>query len=683
MASEQVRKAKGPRCIALVGPYQSGKTTLLEALLYRCGSIPRQGHLADKNTIGDASPEARALGMGVEVNVATAKFMEESFTFLDCPGSIEFMQDMHECLPACDAAIVVCEADEKKAPALQLILKRLEALQLPHIIFINKVDKSTSRPHEALSWLQPASSLPLVMRELPIWKEGAIAGYIDLALERAFIYRKNAEAEIVSIPPDLSTEEKEGHFALLERLADHDDVIMEQLLSDQEPAQERVMQDLAREAAHGLITSVFFGAAELGNGIDRLLKALRHEVPDVTQTISRLKLKPTNGATALVLKTFYTERGGKISVTRILSGEIADGSIIYGSDGQEARVAGVVALLGQTQTKLIKALTGEIVGISRLESISTGETIGTDRGNTKQLSARDNAPSLFGKAISVHDRKDEVKLTQALTKLIEEDPSLSLHNDGVTHELVLWGQGEIHLRATLQRLKNRFGIDATATPRKIGYQETIRKPIQIRGRHKKQSGGHGQYGDIVVEIKPLPRGQGFVFSDTIVGGSVPKQYIPAVESGIREWLERGPLGFEVVDFAVNLSDGSYHDVDSSEMAFKLAARAAMAEATPKCQPLLLEPIMNLEIHAPSECNARINQIITGHRGQVLGYDNRDGWVGWDAVKAHMPEAEIGSLIVELRSATSGVGTFTFAFDHMAELTGRGADIVVAAHSNKT
>ena len=274
MASEQVRKAKGPRCIALVGPYQSGKTTLLEALLYRCGSIPRQGHLADKNTIGDASPEARALGMGVEVNVATAKFMEESFTFLDCPGSIEFMQDMHECLPACDAAIVVCEADEKKAPALQLILKRLEALQLPHIIFINKVDKSTSRPHEALSWLQPASSLPLVMRELPIWKEGAIAGYIDLALERAFIYRKNAEAEIVSIPPDLSTEEKEGHFALLERLADHDDVIMEQLLSDQEPAQERVMQDLAREAAHGLITSVFFGAAELGNGIDRLLKKM-------------------------------------------------------------------------------------------------------------------------------------------------------------------------------------------------------------------------------------------------------------------------------------------------------------------------------------------------------------------------------------------------------------------------
>ncbi len=682
MAAGQVRHAKGPRCIALVGPYQSGKTTLLEAILFRCGSIPRQGRFADKNTVGDAAPEARALGMGVEVNVATTKFMGESFTFLDCPGSIEFMQDMHDCLPSCDAAIVVCEADEKKAPALQLILKQLEALRIPHFIFINKVDKSTSRPHEALTWLQPASGLPLVMRELPIMKDGAITGYIDLALERAFIYRKNAEAEIVAIPADLSAAEKQGHFALLERLADHDDVIMEQILTDQEPAQDRVMQDLAREAGDGLITPVFFGAAESGNGISRLLKALRHEVPDVTQAATRLNLKSTTGATALVLKTFFTERGGKISVARILSGEIADGSIIYGRGGQETRVAGVVSLLGQAQTKLTKALTGDTVGLSRLEGVATAETIGTVKGSTTQLLARKKTAGLFGKAISVHDRKDEVKLTQSLAKLIEEDPSLSLNHDSMTHELVLWGQGEIHLRAALERLKNKFGLDAATSLRKIGYRETIRKPTQIRGRHKKQSGGHGQYGDIVVEIKPLPRGQGFAFSDTIVGGSVPKQYIPAVENGIREWLVRGPLGFEVVDFAVNLSDGSYHDVDSSEMAFKMAARAAMAEATPNCQPLLLEPIVNLEIHTPSEHTARINQIITGHRGQVLGYDNRDDWAGWDTVKAHMPEAEIASLIVELRSATSGVGTFTFSFDHMAELAGRAAEIVVAAHNTK-
>jgi elongation factor G len=618
----------------------------------------------------------------VELNVATAQFMGESFTFVDCPGSIEFAQDALNALPGCDAAIVVCEADEKKVPALQLILKQLEAQRLPHLIFINKVDKSNSRPHEALTWLQPASALPLVMRELPIWKNGIISGYVDLALERAFIYREHAAAEVVAIPPDLGPLEKDGHFALLERLADHDDEMMEQLLSDLEPARDRVMQDLAREAADGLITPVFFGAGEHGHGVGRLLKALRHEVPDVVQTAARLGLKANAAPTALVLKTFHTDRGGKLSVARVLSGEIPDGSLLYGGSGQEARVASIFSLVGQIQTKLAKAVAGDTVGISRLEGIATGETVATIKGKTGQLVSRGGAPGVFGKAISVHDRKDDVKLTQGLAKLIEEDPSLSLHHVEATHELVLWGQGEMHLRVALARLKNKFGIDAAAAPRKIAYQETVRKPMQVRGRHKKQSGGHGQYGDVIVEIKPLARGQGFAFSDTIVGGAVPKQYIPAVESGVREWLAHGPLGFEVVDFAVNLSDGSYHDVDSSEMAFKIAARIAMVEAMPQCQPLLLEPIVVVEVHTPSEHTSRINQIVTGHRGQVLGFDGRSGWAGWDTIKAHMPEAEIASLIVELRSATSGVGTFTFAFDHMAELTGRAADTVVAAQNGK-
>ena len=238
------------------------------------------------------------------------------------------------------------------------------------------------------------------------------------------------------------------------------------------------------------------------------------------------------------------------------------------------------------------------------------------------------------------------------------------------------------MRKKEKKLKNKFGLQAITAPRRIAYKETIRKSKQLRGRHKKQSGGHGQYGDVIVEIQPLPRGEGFVFSDSVVGGSVPKQYIPAVEQGIREWLQRGPLGFQVVDFAVNLSDGSYHDVDSSEMAFKMAARTAMVEAMPECQPLLLEPISAVEIHIPSEATARINQIVTSHRGQLLGFDGRPDWQGWDTVKAHMPESELDSLIVELRSATSGVGTFNFAFDHMAELTGRAADQVVATQGQK-
>ncbi len=676
------RSSRGSRCIALVGPYQSGKTTLLEALLHRTGAVPRQGKVSTKSTIGDASTEARAHAMSVELNVATTQFMGDSYTFIDCPGSIEFAQDTKGALAGCDAAIVVCEADEKKAPALQLILKQLDELQIPRILFVNKVDKSNSRPHEVLRWLQPASSVPLVLRQIPIWTGGNVSGFVDLALERAFVYREQAESEVVAIPADLHDSEKTERFAMLEKLADHDDAMMEALLTDHEPPRDRVFQDLAQELADGVITPVLFGSAEHGNGIGRLLKALRHEAPDIMQTAARLGLKPASAATALILKTLHTERGGKLSLARILSNELSDGAMVYGGAAQDARVGGVFTLFGQAQQKVAKAIAGDTVALGRLENIATGETISTTKGSTSQLVNHASPPGVFGKAISVSERNDEVKLASALTKLIEEDPSLALHHSEATHEMVLWGQGEIHIRVVLEKLQNKFGLQAITAPRRIAYKETIKKSKQLRGRHKKQSGGHGQYGDVIVEISPLPRGDGFVFSDTVVGGSVPKQYIPAVEQGIREWLPRGPLGFEVVDFAVNLSDGSYHDVDSSEMAFKMAARTAMVDAMSECQPLLLEPISAVEIHVPNDATARINQIVTSHRGQLLGFDGRPDWQGWDTVKAYMPESELSSLIVELRSATAGVGTFTFAFDHMAELVGRAAEQVVAAQGRK-
>jgi elongation factor G len=672
------RRAAGSRCIALVGPYLSGKTTLLEALLYRTGAIPRQGKVSDKSTIGDAAPEARAHGMSVELNAATTTFMGDQYTFIDCPGSIEFAQEARAALAGCDVAVVVCEADDKKAPALQLILKQLDELAVPRILFINKIDKTTSSPNDVLKWLQPASSTPLLLRQIPIWKTGVVTGYVDLALERAFVYREHAESQVIDIPPDMLAEEKAEHFAMLEKLADHDDEMMEQLLSDLEPPKDQVFGDLSRELAEGFITPVLFGSAEHGNGVGRLLKALRHESPGVTDTAKRLGLKANGGAVAQVLKTFHTAHGGKLSLARILTGEVADGAVFYGGKGQDARTAGVFTLLGSTPTKIAKASAGDTVALGRLEGMATGETISTTKGTTPQLVEIAKAPGVFGSAISVTDRKDEVKLTSAVTKLIEEDPSLSLEHNQDTHEMVLWGQGEMHLRVALERLQAKFGVHALSRPRRIAYKETIRRSVQVRGRHKKQSGGHGQFGDIVVEIAPVARGEGFSFTDTITGGVVPKQYIPAVETGIREWMSHGTLGFSVVDFTVNLSDGSYHDVDSSEMAFKTAARIAMTEGMPQCAPVLLEPFVAVEIHVPSDATSRINQIVTGHRGQLLGFDGRDGWPGWDTVKAHMPESEMASLIIELRSATAGVGTFTFAHDHMAELTGRAADQVVAA-----
>jgi elongation factor G len=671
------RERRGPRCIALVGPYLSGKTTLLEAILFRTGAIQRQGKVSDKTSVGDAAPESRAHGMSVELNLASGRFMDESYTFIDCPGSIEFAQEARAALAGSDAAVVVCEPDDKKVPGLQLILKQLDDLNVPRFIFVNKIDRTEGRLRDVLTYLQPASSKPLVLRQIPIWKGELVAGFVDLALERAYVYHEHAPSEVIDIPADLKDFEKEARFAMLEKLADYDDELMEQLLSDIEPPRDRVFADLSRELSEGQVTPVLFGSAENGNGIFRLLKALRHEAPGVAATAKRLGLRADGNTTVQVLKTFHTSHGGKLSLARVLSGSLGDGTVLYGRNGQDARVAGVFTLMGSNPSKIARAEAGDTVALGRLEGIATGETASTAKGSTAQLLNLDVSPPVYGMAISVSDRKDEVKLTSAVAKLIEEDPSLSLEHNAATHEMVLWGQGEMHLRVALERLQGKFGVQAMARPRRIAYRETIRKSVQVRGRHKKQSGGHGQFGDVVVEIRPLTRGEGFVFTDTITGGVVPKQYIPAVEAGVREWMTHGPLGFTVVDFAVNLSDGSYHDVDSSEMAFKTAARIAMTDGMPQCSPVLLEPIVAVEIHVPNDATSRVNQIVSGHRGQLLGFDAREGWPGWDTVKAHMPESEIGSLIIELRSATAGVGTFTFRHDHMAELSGRLADQVVA------
>ncbi len=276
-------------------------------------------------------------------------------------------------------------------------------------------------------------------------------------------------------------------------------------------------------------------------------------------------------------------------------------------------------------------------------------------------------PSVLAIAISAKERKDDVKLGLALNKLVEEDPSLTVDHNPETHEVVVWGQGEMHLRVATERLADRFGIAIERRQPTVGYRETIKKSIQQRGRHKKQSGGHGQFGDVVLDIKPLPRNAGFVFEEKITGGVVPRNYIPSVEEGVIDALKHGPLGFSVVDISVSLVDGSYHAVDSSDMAFRIAGRIGINEALPQCQPVLLEPIHMVEIACPSEASARINAILSGRRGQILGFDTREGWEGWDMVRAMMPETEIGDLIIEVRSATAGVGSFTFKFDHMAEL----------------
>jgi elongation factor G len=662
--------------VALVGPYGCGKTTLLESILSVTGVINRKGSITAKNTVGDSSAEARARQMSTDVNVATTSYLGDTYTFLDCPGSIEFLQETLNILPGVDAAIVVVEPDGYKAPMAQPVLKYLEDLSVPHFIFVNKIDKAQGRIRDILEALQPISTKPLVLRQVPIWENGVAKGFIDLALERAFSYRDHAASEVVDMPKDMKDREKEARFQMLERLADHDDHLMEELLSDVEPPRDEVFADLSKELAEGLIVPVLLGSAEHDNGIRRLLKALRHEMPGVDHLRKRVGAPDSGDGVVHVLKTVHGQ-GGKLSIARVLSGEIKDGATLTRSDGSTERVGGIFSLVGDKQNKATSAKAGETVALGRLEHVQTGETLTTGRNGIERLTNIPVLAPVFRLAVTATDRKDEVKLTTAFSKLREEDPSIKLEQLAATHELVLSGQGDIHLKVAVEKLASRFGLKVETHTPKIPYKETIRKSTTQRGRHKRQTGGHGQFGDVVVDIKPLPRGSGFIFNDTITGGVVPKQWIPSVEKGVREYLQHGPLGFPVVDVSVTLTDGSYHSVDSSDAAFQSAGRLAMQEGMPNCSPVLLEPIMAIEVFVPSDATAKVNGMVTGRRGQILGFDARPGWAGWDVVSAHLPESELHNLIVELRSATQGTGTYSVRFDHLAELTGKLADQVLA------
>ena len=676
---QDVRSPRGPRCIALVGPFQSGKTTLLEAILARTGAIPRAGSVDAGTSVGDASAEARHHKMSVALTAATTNFMGESYTFIDCPGSVEFANDMRAALPAIDAAVVVCEADEKKLPQLQIILRELEELKIPRFLFLNKIDRASKRIRETLAMLQPASRVPLVLRQIPIWNGDLIEGFVDLALERAFVYREHKASEVIALDGGNLEREKEARFSMLEKLADHDDALMEQLLEDIQPPRDAVFDDLARELREGLICPVLLGSAHRENGVLRLLKALRHEVPGVAETAKRLGVPSTKEALGYVFKTVHLQHGGKLSLTRLLCGHLDDGATLQSSSGGTGRVSGILAASGAHDTKRAHAEAGDIIALGKLDAIKTADTISNGKTAPQSLIGIEPTPPVLAISIAAADRKDDVKLGQALLRLNEEDASLNMVQNARTHDTVLWGQGEMHLRVAQERLRDRFGVNVKSHPPAVGYQETIRKPITQRGRHKKQSGGHGQFGDVVLDIKPLARGEGFKFSEKVVGGAVPRNYIPAVEEGVNDGLARGPLGFPVVDLQVTLTDGSYHSVDSSDLAFRTAARIGMSEGLPQCQPVLLEPIHVVEIVCPTDATAKINAILSSRRGQILSFDTREGWSGWDCVRAMMPEAEIGELIVELRSATAGSGSFTRQFDHMAEVTGRAADQIIAAH----
>lgn len=642
-----------PRAVALIGPQGSGKSTLFDALLAVAGSpSPRR-------------TDSRARTMGTDLRIGHCDFLGEPWALLDCPGSIEFVQEGASALAVADLALVVCEADPARAAALAPAFHALEQAGLPAMVFVNKADTLGETPiRETIAALQAHSRRPLVLRQVPIRDGGQVTGYVDLVSERAYRWQRGAPSELIRIPEQMQAREAEARAALAEALADHDDALLEKVVEDTLPTPEDLYRPLHADVVAGALDPVLLGAAERRHGVLRLWKALRHDAPTPQETAARNGISREGEAFAQCFRTVHAGHGGRLSHVRIWRGTLKDGATVNG-----ARIGGITRFPAGEAVKVAEAGMGEIVALGRLDGVATGATL-SPSGTAPDLPFPEPPAPVYALAIATEDRKDDVRLSGALQRLVEEDPSLGIQHDPETGQIVLSGQGDIHLGHAVTRLAEAHGLRVSTTRPRIPFKETIRASARHHARHRRQTGGHGQFADVTLEVSPRPRGEGFAFEDRIVGGAVPRKFIPAVGEAAEEAAKRGPLGNPVVDIHVTLLDGAFHSVDSSDMAFATATRMAMQEALAKAEPVTLEPVDHVTVLVPQDGTAAAQRLLSGRRGQILGYAEKPDWPGWDEVEALVPEAELHDLIIELRSLTMGLGTYRRRFDHLAEARSR-------------
>lgn len=647
------------RSCALIGPFGVGKTALFEALL----------DLAE-------APLRRARGgRGVGLQFGGATYLGENWSLLDCPGSIEFFHETEAALAVADFAVLVADPDPARALASAPYVRALAEAEIPYLVFINRIDGFTGRVRDTLAALQGLSRRPLVLREVPIRVGEQITGYVDVASERAWRYREGAPSELIAMPSEIVPREQEARAGLLETLADHDDALLEKLLEDIVPTPEEVFEQLRRDQRAGAIAEVLFGAAEHRQGVRRLWKALRHDAPPAAKTARRRGVAPEDeAALAQVFKTVHAGHAGKLSLARVWRGQIRDGMTLAG-----ARIGGMQRFIGDEMQKITTAGPGALVALGRLETATTGSVL-SPGDSAAALPWPAPPPPVHALAIATEDRKDDVKLSGALQKIAEEDPALTIVQNPETGETVLHGQGEIHLNAVLDRLAKAYHLRLSSHRPIVAFKETIRRPARRHARFKRQTGGHGQFADVTLEIAPRARGEGFLFIDKIVGGAVPRQFIPAVAEAAEATLQKGVFGYPVVDVAVTLVDGGFHSVDSSDMAFKTATRMAIQEALAEADPVLLEPIDQVTIILPNDFTSSAQRLLSSRRGRILGYAEKPGWPGWDEVETLVPEAELHGLIIDLRSQTQGLGSYRRRFDHLAEAPGTLAEKVAVSAS---
>jgi elongation factor G len=640
------RNGENPRSVALVGPQGSGKSALFDSLMEAVGAAVKR------------PADSRNRPATTAIRVGHCSYLNEAWSVLDCPGSIEFAYDVRAALAMVDIAVVVCEPDPARANTIAPLLRALSAEQVPHIVLINKIDTFDGSVGDVIEALQSHVSSPLVLRQMPITENGRIGGYVDLMSERAYRYRKGQASELIRIPDSMLAEEERGR--LVETLADRDDALLEKVLEDIRPTPEELYLDMRKDLLAGAVIQVMLGAGEASHGVRRLWKALRHDTPTAAETLDRKAIDAEGPTLAQVFRTEYAGHTGKLSYSRIWRGEIKDGVTLGGT-----RLGGIYHWAGGELSKSPACVAGDIVALGRLDGVPTGATV-SPGAVPDQLPFPPAPTPVYALAVTTTDRKDDVRLSDALRKLAEEDPSLTVTQDHETGETVMHGQGEMHLLNAIEHMAKSYNLKMTTRRPSIAYRETVRGSVHEHGRLKRQTGGHGQFADVKIDIAPRERGAGFLFMDKVVGGAVPRNFIPVVGEAAEEAAKKGPFGYPVVDISVTLVDGGFHAVDSSDMAFRTATQIAMREGLAKADPVLLEPIDHVTISVPNDLTPRAQRLLTGRRGQILGFGEREGWPGWDDVEALVPEAELHDLIIDLRSQTQGLGTYRRRFDHLAE-----------------
>ncbi len=651
------------RCITIVGPSQTGKTSLMESILHVCKQIPNKGKIGDNNTLSDHLSEEQELKMSISMGISNAQFMDEDYTFIDCPGSNEFINEFLQAIRISDLSIVVIEPIKEKILSLVPYFFYLNKMNIPHILFINKVDNLNFEIKDLLGTIQEYSPKPLVIRQIPIREGDKIIGAADVIHERAYTYEKEKPSQIVKIPEQLTSAREEIREKLLETLADFDDALMEKILEDVPTSTEEIYEHLKKDIASNSIVEVLTGSAENETGIRRLLKTIRHDCPIYKKTVERNGLK-INKDTACVqiFKTNFVPHKGKQSIARVWSGELQEGNTLQDS----IRLQNLFSLQGKEFVKISKAKAGDIIGLSRIESINTGDLISDEDKEIKKDNDILIPPQpIYSKAIITIKREDDVKLSESLKEIIATDSSYAIERNTITQQLLLWGQGEIHLRIALNKLKNNYNVETKEEKINFAFNETIQGSVSDHTTtHKKQSGGAGQYARVVVDVKPLPRGEFFKFENKIVGGVIPKTYIPSVEKGCKECMQKGPLGFPVTDIQVTLKDGKTHDVDSNSNSFHIAGIKVLRETLENCKPVLLEPYHKVRFLVPSKNINNIYTLVTSKRGMIKENLQKDGWVGYEVLEAEIPGCELFNLIIEVKSLTEGLGSFEHEFERM-------------------